>query len=39
MFKAMKRSPDSSKTYKRISTTIGFVHGHETLPDLDENNR
>jgi len=39
VFKTTKRFSVSSKIYMRISTTIGFVHDHESILDVDEDNR
>ena len=37
--KTTKRLPGSSKIYKRLSSTIRFVHDPGTVLDADENNR
>jgi hypothetical protein len=35
IFKTMEMSADFSKTYRRLSTTTGFVHDRDALPHID----
>ena len=39
MAKMMKKSPDCSKSCKRLLLTIRFVHNHVILFDADKDNR